>query len=136
MASAAAAAPRWANTSASERAAMLERGGGLLEQSMELLCALLIREAGRTMPNAVSEVREAVDYCRYCGSGSKRAVRTAYAAWPSGLHQPLEFPARDLHRADRGGARGRKPGAGETGGADAPDRGGGRPAASSGRHSP
>ena len=32
---------------------------------MEALCALLVREAGKSMPSAVSEVREAVDYYRY-----------------------------------------------------------------------
>lgn len=63
--SAEAASQRWAETPPSGRAAILERGADLLEQAMEPLCALLIREAGKTMPNAIGEVREAVDFCRY-----------------------------------------------------------------------
>ena len=65
VAAAVASAPEWARVRPSERAAILERGAGLLEQSMERLCELIVREAGRTMPNAISEVREAVDFCRY-----------------------------------------------------------------------
>src|SRR5437773_2729360 len=30
-----------------------------------MLCALAVREAGKTLPNAIAEVREAVDFCRY-----------------------------------------------------------------------
>ncbi len=81
MSFAAAAASRWASTSASERAAILERGGDLLEQSMERLCALLIREAGKSMPNAISEVREAVDYCRYYAAQARKEL--------AGPHTPL-----------------------------------------------
>ncbi len=80
-ASAAAAAARWANTSASERAALLERGADLIEKSRKPLIALLVREAGKTMPNAISEVREAADYCRYYAAQARREL--------AGAHTPL-----------------------------------------------
>ncbi len=62
---AAAAAPAWEATPAAERAATLERAADLLEANLDPLLVLCIREAGKTMPDAVAEVREAVDYCRY-----------------------------------------------------------------------
>ncbi len=93
MASAAAASPRWANTSAGERAAILERGGDLLEQSMGQLSALLIREAGKSMPNAVSEVREAVDYCWYYAAQARNELSAPHAPLgPTVCISPWNFP--------------------------------------------
>ncbi len=60
-----AAAPGWDATPAGERAACLERAADLMEENAPLLMALCVREAGRTLPAAQSEVREAVDFCRY-----------------------------------------------------------------------
>lgn len=59
------AAPGWAATPAAERAACLERVADLLEENREALMALAVREAGKTLPNALAEVREAIDFCRY-----------------------------------------------------------------------
>ena len=59
------AAPSWNNTPAEQRAAILERAADLYEQHRAALMALIIREGGRTVPAALSEVREAVDFLRY-----------------------------------------------------------------------
>jgi RHH-type transcriptional regulator, proline utilization regulon repressor / proline dehydrogenase / delta 1-pyrroline-5-carboxylate dehydrogenase len=58
-------APLWDRTTADERAAMLEAAADLYESRMAELMALIIREGGRTISDALSEVREAVDYLRY-----------------------------------------------------------------------
>ena len=50
---------------AGERAACLERAADLLEAERATLLALAVREAGKTLANAVAEVREAVDFLRY-----------------------------------------------------------------------
>nr|WP_199068099.1 trifunctional transcriptional regulator/proline dehydrogenase/L-glutamate gamma-semialdehyde dehydrogenase [Chromobacterium sp. ASV5] len=60
-----AAAPRWAATPVAERAACLKRMADLMEEHMAPLMALAVREAGKTLSNAIAEVREAVDFCRY-----------------------------------------------------------------------
>lgn len=60
-----AAAPAWAATPPSERAATLERAAQLLEDGMTTCIGLLVREAGKSCANAVAEVREAVDFLRY-----------------------------------------------------------------------
>jgi RHH-type proline utilization regulon transcriptional repressor/proline dehydrogenase/delta 1-pyrroline-5-carboxylate dehydrogenase len=58
-------APSWDRTPAAERAAALERAADLYQNRMVELMALIIREGGRTIPAALAEIREAVDYLRY-----------------------------------------------------------------------
>jgi RHH-type proline utilization regulon transcriptional repressor/proline dehydrogenase/delta 1-pyrroline-5-carboxylate dehydrogenase len=55
----------WQVTPPAERAACLRRAADLLEQRTQNILALIVREAGKTMANAISEVREAVDFLRY-----------------------------------------------------------------------
>ena len=62
---AASAAQIWQVTPPQERAACLRRAADLLEQRTQTLLGLIVREAGKSLPNAVSEVREAVDFLRY-----------------------------------------------------------------------
>jgi RHH-type proline utilization regulon transcriptional repressor/proline dehydrogenase/delta 1-pyrroline-5-carboxylate dehydrogenase len=60
-----AAAPIWQSTPPKERAQCLLRAADLLESRMPLLLGLIVREAGKSLPNAIGEVREAVDFLRY-----------------------------------------------------------------------
>ncbi len=62
---AAAAQPGWDMTPAAERARILRRAAALFEEHTAELMALCVREAGKSIPDAVSEVREAVDYLHY-----------------------------------------------------------------------
>ncbi len=62
----------WERTAAAERAARLERLAELYERDMAPLMALCVREAGKCLPDAVSEVREAADYCRYYAERARR----------------------------------------------------------------
>ena len=62
---AAGAQPDWDLTPAGERARILRRAADLFEEHTAELMALCVREAGKSIPDAVSEVREAVDYLRY-----------------------------------------------------------------------
>jgi len=65
LAAASRAAPGWDRIPAGERAAALERAADLYERERNMLMALVVREGGRTIPAALSEVREAADYLRY-----------------------------------------------------------------------
>jgi RHH-type proline utilization regulon transcriptional repressor/proline dehydrogenase/delta 1-pyrroline-5-carboxylate dehydrogenase len=62
---AAAAQTAWDGRRGPARAAILETAADLYEENRDLLTALLVREAGRTVPDALGEVREAVDFLRY-----------------------------------------------------------------------
>ncbi len=55
----------WSAVSVPERAAALDRLADLLEADMAGLMALCVWEAGKTLPDAMADVREAVDFCRY-----------------------------------------------------------------------
>jgi RHH-type transcriptional regulator, proline utilization regulon repressor / proline dehydrogenase / delta 1-pyrroline-5-carboxylate dehydrogenase len=59
------AAPLWDGTRATQRADCLDRAADLMEQNGARLMALCVREAGKTIPDALAELREAVDFCRY-----------------------------------------------------------------------
>lgn len=57
--------PVWNEIAAARRAAILNRIGDLYEAHAPLLLTLCVSEAGKTLPDAVAELREAVDFCRY-----------------------------------------------------------------------
>ncbi|WP_181708092.1 trifunctional transcriptional regulator/proline dehydrogenase/L-glutamate gamma-semialdehyde dehydrogenase [Chthonobacter rhizosphaerae] len=82
FAEALAAAPIWAATPPAERADALARAADLMEARMPTLIGIVVREAGKSIPNAVAEVREAVDFLRYYGA----EVRAGFAA---DTHRPL-----------------------------------------------
>ncbi len=65
MAAAAKGFRAWSETPARIRAAALRKAADLMEARRGLLIALLQAEAGKTIDDAISEVREAVDFCRY-----------------------------------------------------------------------
>ncbi len=56
---------KWRNTPVEDRAACLERFACLLDTHRVTLLSLLIREAGKTIPDALGEIREAIDFANY-----------------------------------------------------------------------
>ena len=60
-----AAESRWPNSAVSDRAAMLEAAADAMQARMPILLGLIVREAGKSLPNAIAEVREAIDFLRY-----------------------------------------------------------------------
>jgi RHH-type proline utilization regulon transcriptional repressor/proline dehydrogenase/delta 1-pyrroline-5-carboxylate dehydrogenase len=68
------AAERWDNVSVSDRAAMLDKVAYLFEQHQAELMYLAIHEAGKTIPDAIGEVREAVDFCRYYAAQARKQL--------------------------------------------------------------
>jgi RHH-type transcriptional regulator, proline utilization regulon repressor / proline dehydrogenase / delta 1-pyrroline-5-carboxylate dehydrogenase len=65
MAAARAGFMGWSRTPSERRAKILEQAADLLERRAARLIALLQREGGKTLDDALSEVREATDFCRY-----------------------------------------------------------------------
>ncbi|MFD1711270.1 trifunctional transcriptional regulator/proline dehydrogenase/L-glutamate gamma-semialdehyde dehydrogenase [Ottowia flava] len=65
LADAAAHADAWAATPPAERAACLQRAADALQADLPRLMGLLVREAGKSWPNAIAEVREAIDFLRF-----------------------------------------------------------------------
>jgi RHH-type transcriptional regulator, proline utilization regulon repressor / proline dehydrogenase / delta 1-pyrroline-5-carboxylate dehydrogenase len=82
-------AERW-DAAPAERAAVLLRAADLYEENFGAIFALLAREAGKTLADAVSELREAVDFIRYYAQDAK-----ALTAPPRGIFaciSPWNFP--------------------------------------------
>ncbi len=77
-----AAQPAWGATPPAERARLLLHAADLMERRIDALIGPIVREAGKTLPNAIGEVREAVDFLRYYAV----AVRDGFAA---ATHRPL-----------------------------------------------
>jgi RHH-type proline utilization regulon transcriptional repressor/proline dehydrogenase/delta 1-pyrroline-5-carboxylate dehydrogenase len=60
-----AAQPAWNARPVSDRAAILRQAAALLTVERDRFLALLVHEAGRTLRNALGEVREATDFLNY-----------------------------------------------------------------------
>ena len=69
---AAAAQPSWDALGGEARARSLDRTADLFEENREQFFSLCMREGGKTLPDAVLEVREAVDFLRFYASEARR----------------------------------------------------------------
>jgi RHH-type proline utilization regulon transcriptional repressor/proline dehydrogenase/delta 1-pyrroline-5-carboxylate dehydrogenase len=88
------AALAFAAIAPSERAIFLRRAADLLEARNDRLVGLIVREAGKSYANAVTEVREAADFLRYY---AHEATRTLLLGSPAALGlvvciSPWNFP--------------------------------------------
>jgi RHH-type proline utilization regulon transcriptional repressor/proline dehydrogenase/delta 1-pyrroline-5-carboxylate dehydrogenase len=92
IAQAAAAAPAWAATPPEARAALLERAAELMEARMPALLGPILREAGKSLPNAVGEVREAVDFLRYYAAEARGFGAAHRPLGPVACISPWNFP--------------------------------------------
>ncbi len=87
----------WSRTPASRRAEILEQAAGLLEQRSAHFIALLQREGGKTLDDALSEVREAVDFCRYYAAQGRKLFGTDEAMpGPTGESNVLTLRGRGV----------------------------------------
>ncbi|NVD96727.1 trifunctional transcriptional regulator/proline dehydrogenase/L-glutamate gamma-semialdehyde dehydrogenase [Massilia sp. BJB1822] len=91
LASASHFAMDWQTVEPSQRAAALVRAAELFETHMLELMTLAIREAGKSLPNAIAEIREAVDFLRYYAAEVSSAPNTL-ALGPVTCISPWNFP--------------------------------------------
>jgi len=91
------AQPAWDATPAASRAAILEHAADLLEQRMPQYIALCTKEAGKTIPDGVAEVREAVDFLRYyAGEARKHFAHPEKLPGPTGESNELRLQGRGV----------------------------------------
>ena len=72
LANAVAAQPNWDRLPAASRAAILEHAADQLEARRGEFIALCVREAGKSLPDAIAEIREAADFLRYYATMARR----------------------------------------------------------------
>jgi RHH-type transcriptional regulator, proline utilization regulon repressor / proline dehydrogenase / delta 1-pyrroline-5-carboxylate dehydrogenase len=90
------AQPSWDAISIEMRAQCLERLADLLEADMPALLALCVREAGKTISDAVAEVREAVDFCRYYAVQARGRLGEYILPGPTGETNSLRSQGRGV----------------------------------------
>ena len=87
----------WSRTPAGRRAEILEQAAHLLEQRTAHFISLLQREGGKTLDDALSEVREAVDFCRYyAAEGRKLFGEAETMPGPTGESNVLQLRGRGV----------------------------------------
>jgi len=67
-----AAQPAWDRLGGNERANILNRAADLFEKHSDELLRLCVMEGGRSVPDSISELREAVDFMRYYGAQARK----------------------------------------------------------------
>lgn len=87
-----AAAASWAGTPPAERAACLVRAADRLAAEQTRLVALIVREAGKSLANAINEVREAEDFCRYYAAELLAGAAPGTGIGPVVCISPWNFP--------------------------------------------
>ncbi|MDP2448536.1 L-glutamate gamma-semialdehyde dehydrogenase [Polaromonas sp.] len=87
---------KWSKVAVAERAATLRRAADALQQQMPAFCALLVREASKTWGDAVSEVREAIDFLRYYANEAERIMLPIALPGPTGETNELRLTARGV----------------------------------------
>jgi len=87
----------WSHRPAAERAAVLEAAADLFEKSRLDLLSLIVREGGRTIGDALSEVREATDFLRYYAARARADFAAPMALpGPTGEHNSLRLEGRGV----------------------------------------
>lgn len=93
---AAEAQPAWDKAGPEHRAACLRQAADLIEKRRVSFLALLVREAGKTIPDAVADLREAVDFLRYYAAQAEQGFRTLELPGPTGETNTLSLHGRGV----------------------------------------
>ena len=87
---------KWSKTDVVERAAILRKAADTLLAQTPQFCALLVKEAHKTWGDAVSEVREAVDFLRYYADEAQRIMQPLAMPGVTGETNTLSLTARGV----------------------------------------
>ena len=91
-----AAYPAWSATPLDARADCLDRLADLLEEHRSALMAIAVQEAKKTIPDALSEVREAIDFCRYYAARARTDLMPVELPGPTGERNVLRHEGRGV----------------------------------------
>ena len=91
-----AAFPAWNATPVDARAAVLRRTADALQAQLPRFVALIVREGRRTLADAVAEVREAIDFCRYYANEARTTLTPRLLPGPTGERNELRMHGRGV----------------------------------------
>lgn len=86
----------WSQKPVEQRAACLIKLSDLLEQNRPALMNFLIHEGGKTIPDALGEVREAVDFCRYYACQARKEFAEVLFQGPTGERNAMRYAGRGV----------------------------------------
>ena len=86
----------WSARPVYERAALLRRAADMLEARLPEYCALLVKEAHKTLGDCIAEVREAVDFCRYYAEQAEARLLEQTLPGPTGESNTLRLHGRGV----------------------------------------
>jgi len=86
--------PTWSATPVDARAACLDRLADLLERNRTELMAICVKEGKKTLPDALAEVREAVDFCRYYAARARADFTVRELPGPTGERNSYRLEGR------------------------------------------
>lgn len=86
----------WSNLPLGDRVRCLNKMADLIEKNRIEFMALCIREAGKTIPDALAEIREAVDFCRYYASCAEKEFQAINLPGPTGERNELTLAGRGM----------------------------------------
>ena len=86
----------WSQTPLDARAACLDRLADLLEDHRSELMAVLVKEAQKTISDALGEVREAIDFCRYYAEQARAGLSPVELPGPTGERNVLHYGGRGV----------------------------------------
>lgn len=69
----------WVAMPVPARALVLEQAADLMQAHMDELLGLIVREAGKSLPNAIGEIREAIDFLRYYAEQGRKTLTAEHA---------------------------------------------------------
>lgn len=81
----------WDQIGVEKRAEILEKTANLIQQHQVELFVLLTREAGKFLPDAIAEVREAIDFCRYYAMTAREFLSPLNLLGPTGESNILQM---------------------------------------------
>jgi RHH-type transcriptional regulator, proline utilization regulon repressor / proline dehydrogenase / delta 1-pyrroline-5-carboxylate dehydrogenase len=88
--------PSWSSTPLNNRATALEQLADALEANRTALMATLVHEAKKTIPDALGEVREAVDFCRYYAAQARGGLAPLELPGPTGERNVMRYEGRGV----------------------------------------
>lgn len=86
----------WTRCSIEERAKILRRVAELMEVHRSEFLYLAVHEAGKTLHDAVAEIREAVDFCRYYAEQAEQTLQDKVLPGPTGEFNALRMRGRGV----------------------------------------
>ena len=89
-------ASTWKNEDHSKRIEIIENFADLLESNYKKLVEACVKEAGKTVNDAIADIREAIDFCRYYCVLTKDLFKEVELPGPTGETNKYRFKGKGL----------------------------------------